>query len=182
MFEIVETPENATRESFLLQVISATVSSLRQAFDRADLAADEEFRTAQEAVTQTLRTGTTLGLSGGIGGGVLGASLNQTTTGAIPLAPTITTLINLLRGLVAVAERRGFSGVIVPVNNLDVLPVAAAVQFLSLIRDVCDAVDGVHWVFIGGPHLFNILEHHAPGKRVVHVEPNLAGSTRVGRC
>ncbi|MEO6863876.1 MAG: ATP-binding protein [Gemmatimonadaceae bacterium] len=161
LFEIVETPENATRESFLLQVISAAVSSLSQAFGRTDLEADEEFRTAQDAVTQTLRTGTTLGLSGGLAGGILGASVNQTTTAIPPLAPTVTALINLLRGLVAVAERRGFAGVIVPVNNLDVLPVAVVVQFLSMIRDVCDAVDGVHWVFIGGPHLFNILEGSA---------------------
>lgn len=161
LFEIVETPENATRESFLLQVISAVVSSLRYAFDHADLEGDEEFRAAQDAVTQTLRTGAAMGLSGGLAGGLIGASLSQTTTGSTPLAPTVVTLTNLLRGLVTVAQRRGFMGMIVPVNNLDVLPVEAAVQFLNTIRDVCAEIEGVHWVFIGGPHLFDILESQA---------------------
>ena len=43
LFEVVETPSDATRESFLLAVISGIVSTMRDVFAEADLAADCAF-------------------------------------------------------------------------------------------------------------------------------------------
>lgn len=163
LFDVVETPEDATRESFLLGVISAVVSSLRQAFGEDELKADEDYGHARDTVTRTLRHATSLTLSGSfLPGLTVGGSVSPTPTApAGPVAVTPQMLVDILRGLVEVVRRRAFQGLVVPVNNLDILPLPGVIQFLNLIRDACSAVEGVHWVFIGGAHLFEELEAQA---------------------
>jgi hypothetical protein len=159
-FDVVETTEETTRESFLLAVLSGAVSSVRTAFGEDALADDTAYQSARRAVTRTLEYASSMNLTAGVPklatAGLTRASLTTT-----PLAPTAQALLDLLRDLVAAVVARGFEGVIVPVNNLDTLDDHAIVAFLNLVRDVCSAVDQVHWVFIGGAYLFELLETRA---------------------
>lgn len=162
LFDVVETPEDVTRESFLLSVTSAVVSSLRQALGEDELKVDEDYERARDTVTRTLRNATNVTLTAGlISGLTLGGSVSPTPTASDPVSVTPQMLIDVLRGLVGVVRRRGFEGLVVPVNNLDTLPLLAVIQFLNLVRDACGSVDGVHWVFIGGTRLFEELETQA---------------------
>jgi hypothetical protein len=160
LFDVVETTEDTTRESFLLSVLSGVVSSLLAAYGEDALRDDAAYQQARAAVTRTLQYATSMNLSAGLPKlGSAGVSRGPVAT--TPLAPTAQSLLDLLRGLVAAAEARGFDGLLVPVNNLDTLSEDAVVLFLNLVRDACTAVEGVHWVFVGGAYLFEALETRA---------------------
>ena len=160
LFDVVETTDDTTRESFLLSVLSSVVSSLATAFGEDALRGDEAFLQAKTAVTRTLQYATTMNLTAGVpkiaSAGVASAPIATT-----PLAPTAQSLLDLLRRLINAIADRGFGGLVVPVNNLDTLSDDDVVAFLNLVRDACSAVDAVHWVFIGGPYLFETLETRA---------------------
>src|SRR5438105_8573472 len=65
-FDVVETTEDTTRESFLLTVLSAAVSSLEVAFGAAQLAGDAAYERARTAVTRTLQYAMTMNLTLGL--------------------------------------------------------------------------------------------------------------------
>jgi len=161
LFTIVETPSDATRESFFLSVISTLAASLVHAFGDDELKHEPAYCHARDAVTQTLRQATSLNLTTSLGGGVMGAGVARSPIQGSPLGLTPMVLLELLQALVDFVRGRGFAGVMVPVNNLDTLDTDTVIAFLNAVRDSCSAVAGVHWIFIGGAHLFDILEERA---------------------
>jgi hypothetical protein len=166
---VIEVPAEQTREGFLLGVISGVVASLEELFDPSEWIGDTAMIQAREAVQQTVRAGRDLGvtltLPGGSGAGLQGA---RVPVPSVPLAPTVATLLGLLNSLVGAILARGFGGLIVPVNNLDTLSETQAAQFLSAARDITmgQYSPNIHWVFIAGSDLFQMLETESAYRRV----------------
>lgn len=169
LLSVVEVPADQTREAFLLTVLSALVATITTLFG-TEFDQQPAFVRAREAVTQTVRTASDLGLSatlpGGIGGGIhMGNS-------AVPTAPmgiAVPTLLALLHDLITlIGEQGSFSGVIVPVNNLDTLTEEQAANFLNTSRDVTSghSAPNIHWIFIAGPALFRSLEGNPTYRRI----------------
>lgn len=160
LLDVVETTADTTRESFLLSTLSTAVSSLESIFGVEALAGDDAVQQARIAVTRTLQYARSMNLTAGIPK-VVSAGVASTPMATTPVAPTAQTLVDLLRRLVESVRVRGFEGMIVPVNNLDTLTEDDVIAVLNLVRDVCSAVEGVHWVFVGGAYLFEALEVRA---------------------
>jgi hypothetical protein len=155
---VVEVPGGATREAFLLTVLSALVESCRERFGEDELKHTRSYLNAEQAVSQIIREAGQASLSAsafGVGGGF---GRGRSTTVSAPLGVTANALLELLRPLVQDLRSRGFGGVVVPVNNLDVMPAVEVISFLNSIRDITRAVADVHWVFIGSAGLFGTLE------------------------
>ena len=155
---VVEVPGGASRESFLLTVLSALVASCRERFGETEIKRSTAYAAAEQAVGQIIRESGQASLSAsafGVGGGF---GRGRSTSVAAPLGVTANSLLELLRPLVQQIRARGFGGVIVPVNNPDVLTPVEVISFLNGIRDVTRATPDVHWVFIGNEGLFATLE------------------------
>ena len=169
LLSVIEVPADQTREGFLLGVISGVVASLEALFDPREWQGDDAMTRARDVVNQTVRTARDLGISatlpGGLGGGLQAASAPVPSA---PLSPTVPMLLGLLNGLVATVRRRGFEGLILPVNNLDTLTDTQAAQFLNQTRDITmgQHAPGIHWIFIAGATLFRVLETQPEYRRV----------------
>jgi hypothetical protein len=155
---VVEVPGGATREAFLLTVLSALVESCRERFGEAELKHARPYLNAEQAVSQIIREAGQASLSASAFGVGAGFGRGRSTSVSAPLGVTANALLELLRPLVQELRSRGLGGVVVPVDNLDVLPAVEVIGFLNSIRDITRAVADVHWVFIGSDGLFGILE------------------------
>jgi hypothetical protein len=155
---VVEVPGGASRESFLLTVLSALVESCRERLDERQLKDASAYRRAEQAVGQIIREAGQASLSASAAGFGAGFGRGRSVTVAAPLGVTANALLELLRPLVRLVCDGGFGGVVVPVNNLDVLSPVEVMSFLNAVRDVTRATPQVHWVFIGNEGLFALLE------------------------
>jgi DNA polymerase III delta prime subunit len=169
LLSVVEVPADQTREAFLLTVLSALVATTSTLFG-TEFDKQPAFVRARDAVTQTVRTATDLGLSatlpGGIGGGI---HMGKSAVPNAPLGIAVPTLLTLLHDLVTLITAHGsFSGVIVPVNNLDTLTEEQAAHFLNTSRDITSgqSAPNIHWIFIAGPALFRSLEGNPNYRRI----------------
>jgi hypothetical protein len=155
---VVEVPGGASRESFLLTVLSALVESCRERFEPAELRSSAAFGKAEQAVGQIIREAGQASLSASALGVGAGFGRGRSISVAAPLGVTANALLELLRPLVQLIRSRGFGGVVVPVDNLDVLSGVEVMSFLNGIRDATRAASDMHWVFIGNEGLFGLLE------------------------
>lgn len=143
----VETQDGMTPQAFLLEVLAHVLYSL----DRMDpaVASLPEFRELSRAVERGVLTSsgwqahTTVAGFGGGGG---------RQTAMSPTAPdglTMMAVHRYLERMVALAQARGFTRVIVAINNLDIVDLARFKGLLQAVRDSSLALDGYLWTFIG---------------------------------
>lgn len=158
LLDAVELPVEPSRELFLLAVLSALVSSLRQVLGPEAVEAEPAWRRAREAVTRGVRAEFGLKLAAmGVDVGVA-SQPGQELPGL-----SAQDLVDLLRDAVAAIAHpaRGFRGLLVPVSTLDHLTGAQVLAALNAIRDVTGMVDHVYWIFTGGAGLFTTLARGA---------------------
>ncbi|MGP8125076.1 MAG: hypothetical protein ACLQEQ_04300, partial [Nitrososphaerales archaeon] len=91
-----------------------------------------------------------------------GVGVQTKETAILPKAIPLPTIMNAMDNWFdAVVKKFGYEAVLVPINNLDVLPEQAVVGFLNSARDTLLSRHHVWWILIGGPGLFLTLETSA---------------------
>ena len=158
-FETIQLKENLELTDLMLTVLSNCIFSLETIHGQKVSDSDADLRAGKELIANTVRSG-----FGGVNFSVLGSGIGMEKRDTPLAAPALLlpTIMNTMdRWFDRVVEKFGYRAVLVPLNNLDVLPDKAVISFLNSARDVLLSRRHVWWILIGGPGLFFTLETNA---------------------
>lgn len=158
-FETIQLREDVGLADFMLSVLSNCIFSLERIHGQQVSDSDPDIKAGKELVANTMRSG-----MGGFNATILGSGVGvqRKETAILPKAIPLPTIMNAMdRWFDAAVKKFGYEAVLVPINNLDVLPEQAVLGFLNSARDTLLSRHHVWWILIGGPGLFLTLETNA---------------------
>jgi len=158
-FETILLRENIETSDFMLSVLSNCIFSLERIHGEEVSKSSDHLKAGKELIANTVRSG--IGAFNfsimGTGGGV-----NKSDTAIQAAAILLPTIMNTMdRWFSEVINKFDYEAILVPINNLDIFPEQAVVNFLNSARDTLLSRQHVWWILIGGPGLFSSLETNA---------------------
>jgi hypothetical protein len=170
-------------QDLLLRVLRAAAESIKRAcavIEETVPPAVDEVLAWLDSLTSSCNTTTGGGLSGGMAGLSTGMSFNRSEGTSIRGTADVSrdALVSALARLAAgVKTIRDYRGIIVAVNNIEMVESSQVVELLNRFRDTLFAVEGVWWVLIGQRGLYDLIEAEAPrvAQRIKGTETTLEG-------
>ena len=160
--ETVQPRDPTNTVEILLSALSNAVNAARQILGSAVAKRDRVISRAQRLTSQLVHESGSFQLGAHVlgTGGTMG--LGRATSETRPLAVSLPPLLEAIDEFTErMASRYDYDGVIVPVNNLDVLDDELIVAFFNALRDSAVNRGRIWWVFTGGSGLFSLLEGRA---------------------
>lgn len=158
-FETIQLQENVELSDFMLSVLSNCIFSLEKIRGENVSKSSDILKAGKELIANTVRSEVSafnisvLGSGGGI---------NKNDIPIQPMRIPLPTIMNTMdRWFNEVTVKFGYEAVLVPINNLDIMPERAIINFLNSARDTLLSRTHVWWILVGGPGLFSSLETNA---------------------
>lgn len=181
--ERVQIETDQTDASFLVKVIRATAASIAWSCNFISESVPELVKETLSWLDSPVQSNSS-SAGGGLtlpivlgGGGFQGTRTVASSTRQAVDMP-IEVLVAKLRDLAACARKiRKYSGVIVAVDNLEMIEPEKAISLLNKYRDTMFALPHIWWVLIGQKGLYDLIEAEAPrvAQRIKGTEALLEG-------
>ncbi len=158
-FETIQLKENFELADLMLSVLSNCIFSLERIHGRKTSDSDPDLRAGKELIASTVRS-----VLGGVNLSILGSGIGverKETPVPASTVPLPTIMNTMDRWFDKVVEKLDYQAILVPLNNLDILPEKIVIGFLNSARDTLLSRHHVWWILIGGPGLFLTLETNA---------------------
>jgi len=170
-------------QDLLLRVLRAAAESIKRAcsvIGEPVPDAVEEVLQWLDSLTGSSTSTTGGGLSGGVAGYSTGISFSRSQGAGARASGDISrdSLVAALSRLAAAVRTvREYRGIIVAINNIEMVDTTQVVELLNRFRDTLFAVEGVWWVLIGQRGLYDLIEAEAPrvAQRIKGTETTLDG-------
>ncbi|MFQ6056623.1 MAG: hypothetical protein ACE5J3_11655, partial [Methanosarcinales archaeon] len=148
-FETVLIQDNTDSLTFMLSSLSNALHSLMKIHREKEIKNNQVFNEVLNNISKTSVLGS-------------GAGATKTIAPSQPIAVVMPTILHLAGKFIKELQKFGYEGVIIPINNLDIIDESIVANFLSQIRDIALIREGFIWVLIGQEGLFSALESKAP--------------------
>ncbi|MFQ6062101.1 MAG: hypothetical protein ACE5J9_02870 [Methanosarcinales archaeon] len=148
-FETVLIQDNTDSLTFMLSSLSNALHSLMKIHREKEIKNNQVFNEVLNNISKTSVLGS-------------GAGATKTIAPSQPIAVVMPTILHLAGKFIKELQKFGYEGVIIPINNLDIIDESIVANFLSQIRDIALIREGFIWVLIGQEGLFSALESRAP--------------------
>ncbi len=183
--ERVQLENDQSERSFLVRVLRSTALSIQWtcAFLKEDLPTEVQellswTDSTIQASTTTKGGGLTLSIPGlPVGGGLTGQTATGVTTKKLD-DMHVDALIDQLRKLADQATKvRDYLGVIVAIDNIEMIETEVLVKLLNKYRDTLFSIPHIWWVLIGQKGLYDLIAADAPrvAQRITGEETTLSG-------
>lgn len=157
-FRKIELSANTDPVNFMLSVFSNMLFSLEEVLDSKVLKKFSEHSTAKSYVAKTIDSGLGANINlFGFGGGVS----KQKTVSQPPSVMLPTILVALDEWIKFVIEKTKFKGIIIPIDNFDIVDEKTILSFLNTMRDTLIDRQHIWWIIVGQKGLSSLIENNA---------------------
>lgn len=182
--EKVQLEQDQAETDFLVRILRAVCRSIEWACSFIQEKTPQRIgevlawlNSLSQATTSSVAGGFNVSLPGAPGGGLSG-SRTQGATLKNPKDVPVDTLVGILRELAESTRLiRKYQGVIVAIDNIEMVPPEILLTLLNKYRDTLFSVPYVWWVLIGQKGLYDLIEADAPrvAQRIKGTETSLDG-------
>lgn len=156
--EKIELGDNTNSVNFMLSVLSNMIFNLEKIDSGTLLKKDQVHKNTKALIAKTIESGWVGSISvAGFGGGV-----SRHKTVSQPAAVVLPTILDAMDKWVSfVINKLGYSSIIVPVDNFDIVDEDVIIDFLNGTRDILIGRSNIWWLLIGQKGLFSLIEKKA---------------------
>lgn len=154
-FERIELSDNTNSVNFMLSVFSNMIFNLEKIDNSSLLKRPGIHKESKSLVARTIESGWGGSVSV-FGAGVGIAQRKAISQPSTVVLPTILDAMN--RWIDFVINKIGYSSIIVPIDNFDIVQENIIIDFLNSIRDTLIGRPNIWWIIVGQKGLFSLIE------------------------